>query len=274
MLKRLRSTWLAGGGAVLLALSMTGLVAAAGHPSDTTDPAVVSPTLLTFEDVNGDGIDDDCAASAVTEDADAAAAAFLVVDTNADGTISTTEAAHSDWVGGANCNHGGYVSWVAQSTDDACDEADESETAPVTTIVAACDEETEETEEAASPTVLTFEDVNGDGIDDDCAASAVTADPTAAAAAFLLVDANADGKISTTEAAHSEWVGGANCNHGGFVSWVAHNSDAGSDGAAAAKAAKDALKAKPDHAAKQDVKARHAHAVKANKSHGKGHGAK
>ena len=121
MFQRLRSTWLAGGGAVLLVLSITGMAAAAGLASDTTTvvsdevaPAV-SPTLLTFEDVNGDGIDDDCAVSPVTEDAPAAAAAFLLIDTNADGKISTTEAAHSDWVGGKNCNHGGFVSWVAHN---------------------------------------------------------------------------------------------------------------------------------------------------------------
>ena len=76
--------------------------------TDPAEPPVVD-TLLTFEDLNGDGIDDDCAASVVTPDAIAAAAVFLLVDLDHDGTISTTEAAHSDWVGGVNCNHGGYV---------------------------------------------------------------------------------------------------------------------------------------------------------------------
>ena len=273
MFKRLRSTWLAGGGAVLLVLAMTGIAATAAlasEPTVVTDPAEapVVDTLLTFQDLNGDGIDDDCAASEVTPDALAAAAAFLLVDVDHNGTISTTEAAHSDWVGGVNCNHGGFVSWVAHNFAEACDEGDGSETVPVTTAVAACAEETEETEEAASPTLLTWEDVNGDGIDDDCAASAVSADAAAAAAAMVLVDVNADGKISTTEAAHSDWVGGKNCNHGGFVSWVAHNSDAKAVGTESAKkdqAAKDAAKAakaKPDHAAK---------GAKANKGHGKGH---
>ena len=37
---------------------------------------------------------------------------------NADGVISTTEAAHSARTGGKNCNHGGYVSWIAQHKHD------------------------------------------------------------------------------------------------------------------------------------------------------------
>ena len=40
-------------------------------------------------------------------------------DLNGDGTISVTEAAQSGWTGGVNCNHGGYVSQVAQADDEA-----------------------------------------------------------------------------------------------------------------------------------------------------------
>ena len=61
----MRSKSLAGAGAVLLVLSMTGLAAAATLVDDTT-PA----TLSTFEDLNGNGIDDDCE-TAVTANADA-----------------------------------------------------------------------------------------------------------------------------------------------------------------------------------------------------------
>src|SRR6187397_658535 len=114
----MRSKWLAGTGAVLLALSMTGLAAAATLVDDTT-PA----TLSTFEDLNGNGIDDDCE-TAVTADAAAVTTAMAAVDANADGVISVTEAAHSGWVGGVNCNHGGYVSGVAHDSADECDEAD------------------------------------------------------------------------------------------------------------------------------------------------------
>ena len=250
MFNRFRSTWLAGGGAVLLVLSITGMAAAAALVSDSTtivvDPTepAVGATLLTFEDLNGDGIDDDCAAP-VAPDAAAAAAAFLLVDTDADGTISTTEAAHSDWVGGKNCNHGGFVRWVSHGSDD------------VTGV-------TEETEVAVSPTILTFEDLDGDGVDDDCAASPVTANPAAAAAAFLLVDTDADGTISTTEAAHSDWVGGKNCNHGGFVRWVSHNKAEEAKAAKKDQASKDALKAKPAH----KVKPVHDKPAKVAKAHG------
>ena len=73
-------------------------------------------------DLDGNGIEDHCE-TAVAADPIAAAAAFAAVDTNGDGTISVPEAAHSGWVGGKNCNHGGYVSRVAKATGDACDAA-------------------------------------------------------------------------------------------------------------------------------------------------------
>ena len=113
---------------MLLVLSMTGLAAAAPLVDDTT-PA----TLATFEDLNGNGIDDDCE-TAVTADAAAVTAAMAAVDLDADGVVSTSEAAHSGWIGGKNCNHGGYVSWVARQLDRSggrnwheTDEADEAE---------------------------------------------------------------------------------------------------------------------------------------------------
>ncbi len=121
MVNHVRSKWLAGAGAVLLVLAMTGLAAAATVVDDTA-PA----TLATFEDLNGNGIDDDCE-TAVVANPDGVTTTVAGVDANADGVISTTEAAHSDWVGGTNCNHGGYVSTIARSTADDCDEADAPE---------------------------------------------------------------------------------------------------------------------------------------------------
>src|SRR6476619_3754073 len=109
---------------------MTGLAAAATVVDDTT-PA----TVATFEDLNGNGIDDDCE-TAVTANADAVTLAMAAVDTNADGVISTTEAAHSGWIGGKNCNHGGYVSMIAKTSADSgdeCDEADAPEAPEATT---------------------------------------------------------------------------------------------------------------------------------------------
>ena len=110
MLKR-RSKWLAGGGALLLTLSISGMVAAA-EPV-VTDPVVTVDTTATFEDLNGDGIDDDCTVAVEVLDQVAVDAEVATVDTNADGVISTSEAAQSPRTGGKNCNHGGYVSWIA-----------------------------------------------------------------------------------------------------------------------------------------------------------------
>lgn len=114
MTKR-RSTWLGASGALFLILSLSG-VAAGAVPPDAV-PDVVVDTTATFEDIDGNGIDDDCQDVDAVADEDAAAAAALALDVDADGVISTTEAAHSELTGGANCNHGGYVSWIAQAGD-------------------------------------------------------------------------------------------------------------------------------------------------------------
>ena len=122
---RLRSTWLAGTAALILMLALTGAVlgvsvqnSAGPVPESATDPLVAS----TWEDLDGNGIDDDCQ-DAVTPDPAAALAADQAVDANADGTVSVDEAAQSDRIGGSKCNHGGYVSGVAQATDENDDEA-------------------------------------------------------------------------------------------------------------------------------------------------------
>ena len=106
MFTRLRTTWLAGGGAVLLALSLSGVVAAAAlvsvitaPPAPAVDEPVVADTTLTFEDADGDGVDDDCDEEVVVNEP-AASAATAAVDLNADGVISTSEAAQSDRTGG------------------------------------------------------------------------------------------------------------------------------------------------------------------------------
>jgi hypothetical protein len=236
MFRNLRSTWLAGSGAVLLVLSMSGLAAAATLVDDTT-PA----TIATFEDLNGNGIDDDCE-TAVVADSGAVTTAVAAVDANADGTISTTEAAHSSWVGGMNCNHGGYVSTVAQSTVDACDEDEGSdaesdvvaiETSTGTAPVAAdCSQEATEADETSAA--------------DDAARAACEA---ALAAGTPLVLA----PMTHVELAQSDVIGGKNCNHGGAVS----------EANKAAKAEKDAARL----AAREARTA--AHAAKSHGKHGK-----
>ena len=80
--------------------------------------------VAAFVDTNGNDIDDSCedpATVAAEADPEAEASAEAAVDLDGDGTISVSEAAHSDRIGGKNCNHGGYVSWVAHGS---CDDAD------------------------------------------------------------------------------------------------------------------------------------------------------
>jgi len=247
MLHHVRSKWLAGGGAVLLAFSMTGLAAAATLVDDTT-PA----TLATFEDLNGNGIDDDCE-TAVTANPDAVTLAMAAVDTDADGVISTTEAAHSDWVGGVNCNHGGYVSMVARSSGDDCDAAETPEGPEATTDEDASDEGDHAANETSTgePTVAAdCSEEAPDAAESDAAKDAARAACEAALAAgtpIVLVP------MTHVELAQSDIVGGKNCNHGGAVS----------DANKAAKAERDAAR----------LAAREARlAAKALKSHGHKHG--
>lgn len=122
MLKR-RSSWLGGAAALFLVLSLSGVALGVTPPDAEPVEPVVVDTTATFEDLDGNGIDDDCQEVAAVEDPTTAAAELLTVDTDADGVISTTEAAHSARIGGKNCNHGGYVSWIAQHKHDCVVEA-------------------------------------------------------------------------------------------------------------------------------------------------------
>jgi hypothetical protein len=231
MLRRLRSTWLAGGGAFLLVVSLSGIASAAPTVNDTQ----------TFVDLDGNGVADSCDALVVV-DSVAAAAAFAAADTDADGTISVTEAAHSGWIGGANCNHGGYVSSVAKASGDTCD----TETPP------AADGDTDEDGDAPTTEVTTVsttvapaaadctEDPAEDAANAEAPAAAcpVVAVPPVAPVAPVDTAPNAHGK-AVSAVAQSDAVGGKNCNHGGAVS-AAAKKDHGTGGAAkaAAKAAK------------------------------------
>jgi hypothetical protein len=192
MTERLRSRWLAGAGAVLLVLSMSGMVAAAssedGSTTESTDP--VTPA---FVDANGNGIDDACETEPVVAAPDAALAAWTFADANADGLISVPEAAHTTWTGGANCNHGGYVSGVANASGDT-DETDATET-------------TDETDAPAADCPIVVPET--------------PAEPPVEGAPTLEIAPNAHG-VAVSEVAGSPAVGGKNCNHGGAVSEAAH----------------------------------------------------
>jgi hypothetical protein len=201
---RLRSTWVASAGAVVLVLLVAGLAAGRVVLTDEAPaPQVTTPdTTASFEDLNGNGIDDACEeAGTVVPDPTAAATAEAAVDENVDGVISVPEAAHSDRTGGANCNHGGYVSWVAQASPDAT------------------------TEGAAAPTT----------------ACAPVAPPERDPA--LDEQKNGHGKWVSI-VARSPATGGKNCNHGGAVSAAAKKDHAADAAArAAAKAAREAARA-------------------------------
>lgn len=117
------------GGAVLLVMALSGVAIGAALVADTTPPASealdpndVVDTTATFEDEDGDSVDDDCQ-DAVVPNVGAAAAALAAVDLDGNGEISTSEAAKSDRTGGKNCNHGGYVSGVARAEDGEADTA-------------------------------------------------------------------------------------------------------------------------------------------------------
>ena len=147
MTKR-RSTWLGGSGALILILSLSGVAAGATPPD--AEPVVVVDTTASFEDIDGNGIDDDCQDVDAVLDEEAAAAEPLTVDVDANGVISTTEAAHSDRIGGKNCNHGGYVSWIAHQ-DVACEvEPTVPETEPAVVLIVA---EPKVEDEVAEPEV-------------------------------------------------------------------------------------------------------------------------
>src|SRR4029079_12194105 len=157
MVRRLRTTSFAGFGAILLALIVSGMVAAASlltaiaaPEPDPVGPAVVD-TSQTFEDANGNGIDDDCETDVVADET-AAAAANTAADLNGDGTVSVSEAAQSGRVGGQNCNHGGYVSQVAHDTCGDETDAGTTTTDAIETSTGGSDEsESGESEDAEAP---------------------------------------------------------------------------------------------------------------------------
>ncbi len=234
---------------MLLVLSMSGLAAAATLVDDTT-PA----TIATFEDLNGNGIDDDCE-TAVTANPDAVTLAMAAVDTNADGVISTTEAAHSDWVGGMNCNHGGYVSTIAKSSGDECDAADAPEAPEATTDEDASDEGDHAANETSTGAPTVAAECSHDAPEANATDATDAAKDAARAACEAALAAGTPVVLPVmthVELAQSDVVGGKNCNHGGAVS----------EANKAAKAEKDAAK----------LAAREARlAAKALKHHGKGH---
>jgi hypothetical protein len=249
MLSRLRSTLLAWGAALVLVVSASGLVAAASLVGDTTptDGTLTTPTVTdtsaTFEDLNGDGIDDDCQ-DGVVADQTAADAAVKAADTNGDGTMSVSEAAHTGWVGGKNCNHGGYVSGVARTLGDDCaagtpagaDEGADTGTPPASLVMADRAEGSDGDEDPGEATESETDKGDQAECSGDTQQTTTTQDETPPAECQATTPAaptttsgdqapqdtapNAHGK-AVSLVAHSNAVGGKNCNHGGAVSAAA-----------------------------------------------------
>ena len=211
-------------------------VLAAGQLAQSQSP----PTgmVAAFVDTNGNDIDDSCEDPAtVVPDETAAADAEKAADLDGDGTISVSEAAQSDRIGGKNCNHGGYVSWVAQGS--CADPVEEPAPALVTgpaldaTAAATCEDETTTSEEAAAPAAHCDE------------VAPPERDPA------LDEQKNGHGKW-VSSVARSDAKGGKNCNHGGAVSEAAKKDHE------AAKAAREAAKAERDAARAERKAARDA----------------
>ena len=141
MRTRRHAPWLATGAALLLIASVSGLASAAPLVGDTVSP--------TWVDTNGNGVADGCETVAVVADDAAVLAANLTADLNGDGTISTSEAAQTNWVGGTNCNHGGYVSTVAKTSTDTCDQAEAPEATTDESKDESKDESDQDSEHAA-----------------------------------------------------------------------------------------------------------------------------
>ena len=229
---------------------------AAGRAGDTPKGLVAA-----FVDINGNGIDDTCETGDIVADPDAVAAEDAAVDLDGDGTISVSEAAQSDRIGGKNCNHGGYVSWVAQGS---CAEATPTPTPAQPAFVTgdapedATDETTTETtscDEAAVDPTETPTDAAPTGTPTDQAADTTCVEvPPPDHDPALDEQKNGHGKWVSL-VAQSDAIGGKNCNHGGAVSEAAKKDHE------AEKAARDAAKAERKAARE---------AAKGAREHGKG----
>ena len=243
------TTWLASGAAVLLVASISGIASAAPTISDTTAPAWV--------DVNGNGVADGCETLPVVANDPAVAAANLAADLNGDGVISTSEAAQTDWVGGTNCNHGGYVSIVAQTTGDTCDEA----AAADGSTTESTDGSDQDPDPAAIETSTDTAPVAADACTQDAPDASTTEDTApAVCAAAPAADGTTPAADATTvttvplthvQVAQSDAVGGKNCNHGGAVS---ENAKAA---AQAKKAEREAARALKVHGNKHGKHGKH-----------------
>jgi hypothetical protein len=231
--------------------------------------------VAAFVDLNGNDIDDTCETDPIVEDATAAEAAEAAVDLDGDGTISVSEAAQSDRIGGKNCNHGGYVSIVAHG--EGCVPA---ETTP--TEEGATDEGSEEGSTDEGATLVVAEPLPDAGTESTTCAPEETSEETAKDTTTECVEIpppDRDPALDAQKNGHGKWVstvarsnaiGGKNCNHGGAVSEAAKDKTASDAAKATAKAERAAAKA--ERAAAREAAKAARDAAKAAKQHGKKHG--
>ena len=228
---------------------LLGTLLIVGFAAGAVGRSGASPTGLVaaFVDINGNGIDDTCETGDIVADPDAVAAEDAAVDLDGDGTISVSEAARSDRIGGKNCNHGGYVSWVAQGS---CAEATPTPT-PAQPAFVTGDAPEDATDETT--TESTSCDETAVGPTETPTDAAPTGTPTDQAADTTCVEVpppDHDPALDEQKNGHGKWVslvaqsdaiGGKNCNHGGAVSEAAKKDHD------AAKAARDAAKLAREH---------------------------
>ena len=236
MLTRLRTTGVAWAGTMIIVLAMSGValgsIALTADEAPVDESAVVD-TTATFEDLDGNGVDDDCQTS-VVPDEERAAEAEAAVDLDGDETISVSEAAKSDRTGGKNCNHGGYVSQVARAQ---CDTG---------------------AAEAADPCVATEESTEETAAETPCEeVAAPVYDPE------VYSGPGGFGRY-VSEVAQSDAIGGKNCNHGGAVS------EAVKAAKEQVKAEREAAKA--ERRAERDAKKAERAAARAERRAAKQHG--
>jgi len=242
---------------------LLGTLLVVGFAAGAVGRSAASPAGLvaSYVDLNGNGVDDTCEADTVVADPDAAAAADAEVDLDGNGTISVSEAAQSNRIGGLNCNHGGYVSWVAQGS---CADAAPTAT-PQQPVLVTGDAPEDPTEEVAVDT--TCDETAAQPTETPTADTEQAADTTCVEVPPPDRDPAVDGQKSghgkwVSTVAQSDAIGGKNCNHGGAVSEAAKKDQE------AAKAARDGAKA--ERAAEREARKAARDAAKAARGHGKG----
>jgi hypothetical protein len=187
---------------------LLGTLLIVGFAAGAVGRSHASPTGLVaaYVDVNGNGVEDTCETGDIVADPDAAAAEDAATDLDGDGTISVSEAARSDRIGGLDCDHGSYVSSVAQAAETATD---------------AAPTETAADQAADTPCVEGPPPDHHRGLDK---------------------QKNAHGRW-VSHVAQSDAIGGKDCNHGGAVSEAAKKDHRAAKAARdAAKATREAAR--------------------------------